>query len=229
MLTQVEATVQELARSPLLPLVERRLHALMQDEQRRRAEFHRAVDEGDPRYDGKKVEFINGEVIEAMPTKMRHLDVGQFLLRLLQTFVDLRRLGKVGYEKAMISLSRNDYEPDICFWSAAKASMFKPDQARFPAPDFIVEILSPSTKKIDRDIKFKDYAAHGVAEYWIIDPERQAIEQYILRGDEYAARATITQGSVDCHVLAGFKFPLVAIFDADANLAALQLMLAAKT
>ncbi|MEW5718260.1 MAG: Uma2 family endonuclease, partial [Chloroflexota bacterium] len=98
-------------------------------------------------------------------------------------------------------------------------------QARFPAPDFIVEILSPSTETIDREIKFKDYAAHGVAEYWITDPERQIVEQYTLRDDEYALAASIGDGTISSVVLGGFQIPLAAIFDADANLAALRQML----
>lgn len=221
-MSQIEKTVRELARSPLLPLVEQQLRALMEDEQRRRAEFHRAVDDGDPRYYGKSIEFINGEVVTMSPVQRRHGQAGQYLLQLLQVFVRLRRLGEVGFEKWMISLTRNDYEPDICFWRANKAAAFTPTQARFPAPDFIVEVLSPSTERIDREIKFKDYAAHGVAEYWLVDPEQQTIEQYVLRGDEYMLRATINQGTVSSVVLDGFTIPLRAIFDTDANLAVLQ-------
>jgi Uma2 family endonuclease len=222
MIPQVEATVEELVRSPLLPFIERRIHAFVEEEQKRRAEFHRAIDALDPRYYGKKIEFINGEVMEVMPAKMRHWEIGQYLLRLIQTFVDLWRLGKVGYEKAMISLSRNDYEPDICFWNVSKSSTFDSNQARFPVPDFIVEILSPSTEKVDRVIKFKDYAAHGVAEYWIVDPEREMVEQYFLRNEEYVLNATLSDGVITSRVIDGFQIPARAIFDTDANLAALQ-------
>ena len=199
----------------------------MEDEQKRRAVFHRAIDAGDPRYEGKQVEFINGEVLEMSPIQRRHGKAGQHLLKLLETFVQMRHLGEVGFEKWMVSLTRNDYEPDICFWSARKASAFTSTQARFPAPDFIVETLrvSPSTETIDREIKFKDYAAHGIAEYWIIDPERQIVEQYTLRGDEYAQVAAISAGTVSSLVLPGFQIPLAAIFDADANLAALRQIL----
>ncbi len=225
MTSQVETTVKELARSPLLPFVQRQIDALMADEQRRRAAFHRAVDANDPRYYGKQIEFINGEVVEMSPAQRRHGNAGQLLLRLLQTFVQLRHLGEVGFEKWMVSLTRNDYEPDICFWHAAKAAAFTPTQMRFPAPDFVVEILSPSTEKMDREIKFRDYAAHGVAEYWIIDPEHQVVEQYTLRDDEYMLVAAIRDGMVSSSTLPGFQIPLAAIFDADANLAALRQIL----
>lgn len=42
-------------------------------------------------------------------------------------------------EKATIGLTRNDYEPDICFFTAEKAAQFTEDQMIFPTPDFVVE------------------------------------------------------------------------------------------
>jgi Uma2 family endonuclease len=222
MIPQVEATIEELVRSPLLPFIERRIHAFVEEEQKRRAEFHRAIDALDPRYYGKKIEFINGEVIDAMSVQKKHGKAGQSILRLLETYVEAHRLGEVGFEKWMISLSRNDYEPDISFWAVTQSAAFKPNQARFPVPDFIVEILSPSTEKVDRVIKFKDYAAHGVAEYWIVDPEREMVEQYFLRNEEYVLNATLSDGVITSRVIDGFQIPARAIFDTDANLAALQ-------
>ncbi len=102
MLTQVEDAVKELARSPLLPFVQRQIDALTEEEQTRREVFHQAIDAGDPRYYGRKVELINGVVRGAVPVQMQPADTGQSLLRLLQTFVELRRLGKVGYAKRIL-------------------------------------------------------------------------------------------------------------------------------
>lgn len=82
----------------------------------------------------------------------------------------------------MISLSRNDYEPDICFWRKEVSDQCLEDQMHFPAPDFIIEITSPSTEKIDRNEKFIDYAAHQVKEYWIVDPQKKTVEKFI---DQY--------------------------------------------
>lgn len=66
----------------------------------------------------------------------------------------------------------------MCYFGLGKAAHISPDQLYYPAPDFVVEVLSKSTEKNDRDIKFADYAAHGVAAYWLVDPLRQQIEQY---------------------------------------------------
>ncbi|MEZ4636403.1 MAG: Uma2 family endonuclease [Caldilineaceae bacterium] len=97
------------------------------------------------------------------------------MLVLLDTYVNAHQLGYVGYEKAVGLLSRNDYEPDICFFNAATAAVFEPDQMRFPAPDFVVEVLSAPNSRPMIGIKFEDYAAHGVREYWIIDPDAETV------------------------------------------------------
>lgn len=131
-------------------------------------------------HENEKAEFIFGDIIYQSPVKMRHWNVCTMLTTFLNAHVIQYQLGKVGMEKVMISLTRNDYEPDICFFIAERAVKFTPDQMHFPAPDFVVEIISPSTEKTDRGIKFIDYAAHGVREYWIIDHMEQILEQYIL-------------------------------------------------
>lgn len=50
------------------------------------------------------------------------------------------------------------------------------------APDLVVEILSPGSRKRDRMIKQDVYAEFGVPEYWIVDPETRTLEQYQLDG-----------------------------------------------
>jgi Uma2 family endonuclease len=140
----------------------------------------------------------------------------------------VHRLGYVGFEKIMVSLTRNDYEPDICFFGTAKAAAFTPDQMRFPAPDLVVEVISESTERNDRGVKFEDYAAHGVQEYWIIDPDAETLEQYRLPEDSDAYQLVIKAmtGQVRSFAIPGFEVPVRAIFDPDANQAALQTLLA---
>lgn len=50
----------------------------------------------------------------------------------------------------------------------------------YGAPDLIMEILSPATRKIDMNIKHSKYAAAGVREYWLIDPDKKKIVVYDL-------------------------------------------------
>ena len=122
----------------------------------------------------------------------------------------------------MISLTRNDYEPDLCFFRKETAQAFTPDQMLFPAPDFIAEILSPSTAARDRGIKFEDYAAHGVGEYWLLDPETEVVEQYVLEGGRYALRLKSGSGEIESTMIDGFLIPVRALFDDVAHLREVQ-------
>ena len=127
-----------------------------------------------------KAEFINGEIVIHSPVRRRHWKANDLLYSLLSFYVRFKQLGETGTEKVMITLSRNDYEPDIVFFDKKKVANFKDDQVLFPPPDFIVELLSPKTAKHDRTIKLVDYAYHGIPEYWIVDPVKKRVEQYLL-------------------------------------------------
>ncbi len=50
----------------------------------------------------------------------------------------------------------------------------------FGAPDCVIEVLSPSTKKKDMQLKYYKYANAGVREYWMIDPQKKTVVQYDL-------------------------------------------------
>lgn len=218
----MDSLLEQMLDSPRLRLYYDEIAALLADEQRRREAFYARLGEDD------KAEFINGVVVVHAPVRLIHNTVGTNLLVLLQACVQRHNLGAVGYERLLIALTRNDYEPDICFFGQAKARQFLPDQVRFPAPDFVVEILSPSTKQTDRTTKFDDYAAHGVAEYWIIDPEAETVEQYTLDGTEqrYRLQHQAQTGNLQSHAVPGFTIPIRAIFDSAEQSAALQQLLA---
>ena len=96
---------------------------------------------------------------------------------------------------------------------------------RFPAPDFVVEVLSVSTAAIDRGVKFEDYAAHGVSEYWIIDPDAETVEQHRLAGDRYELAIKAQTGELRSVAVPGFVIPVRAIFDEQINQATLRQLL----
>lgn len=219
-IAQLDAPLlEQLLNSPRLPAVVQHLHELLDDEAQRRADFIDTVAESE------KAEFINGEKVVHSPVKLRHNAVTKRLLVLLDAHVTSHGLGYVGYEKVMISLTRNDYEPDICFFNAGAAAAFHPDQMRFPAPDFVVEVLSVSMAAIDRGVKFEDYAAHGVREYWLIDPDTETVEQYRLTNDSYQLAIKAQTGELRSHAVPGFVIPVRAIFDEHLNQATLRQLL----
>ena len=211
---------QQLLRSPRLPEAVRRLQAVARAEAKQRRYFYDVITEQ------QKAEFINGEIIVHSPVKLRHSIASENLFTLLMMYVRKHSLGAVFHEKILIVLTRNDYEPDICFFCADKAASFTPAQSKFPAPDLAVEVLSESTEAADRGIKFEDYAAHGVGEYWIVDPVAETIEQYLLHEGVYGLAVKVKTGTIASAVVAGFEIPVRAAFDAATQLAALQAILA---
>ena len=205
--------------SPALPTLVERLRRTLADEAERRAAFRETLE-------GEKAEFINGEVIVHSPARARHIAATKRILKLLDTYVQVHDLGWVGVEKALVALTRNDYEPDVCFFGREKAAAIRPETLEFPAPDLVVEVLSPSTERRDRGVKFEDYAAHGVDEYWIVDAERETVEQYLLEGEAYDLAMKSGTGTLAARSVEGFAIPVRAVFDDAANLDALRAILA---
>lgn len=201
-MTTVDALLQE----PNLPDLLQELNQAWEDEQRRRHQFWADADEG------VKAEFINGEIIHHSPVYGRHWMASTQLTRRLVPHVYDNRLGQVAYEKVMVRLTRNDYEPDICFWTNERAEGFEEKQSVFPAPDFVVEILSDSTRKRDYGVKFTDYARHGVREYWIVDPDQRTVEQYLLNGDAFQLAQKLKEGLLRSEVVAGFQISMQELF-----------------
>ena len=216
----VASAVQQLLHYPRLPIVMEELQAMLEAEREKRERFY------DEMKEEQKVEFINGEVIVHSPVKLRHSLISQNLFTVLSIYVRQHELGLVGHEKWLITLTRNDYEPDIVYFGPEKAQTLTPDQTRFPAPDLVIEVLSPSTESKDRGIKFRDYAAHGVTEYWIVDPDEEMIEQYILKDEAYHLRVKTNTGVVRSTAIEGLAVPVRAAFDEAEKLAAVRAMLA---
>jgi Uma2 family endonuclease len=206
----MEALVQEAMKSEKFGLYWAQMRDAWEAEQRRRVAFLEKITEND------KAEFINGEEIFHSPSRESHNAVLATLAELLSPYVRSRKLGRIRGEKAMISLTRNDYEPDLSFFSMEKIKKLDKNTMRYPAPDFVVEALSPSTAKNDRGVKLKDYAKHGIAEYWIIDPDEEILEQYILKSETYELILKSGSGNVRSRAIEGFEIPIRALFDDEA-------------
>ncbi|GAB2585874.1 Uma2 family endonuclease [Spirosoma areae] len=214
--------VAELLDAPDAKLIIERVQAVLNNEATKRQAFYEWLQ------DDVKAEFINGEVIMHSPVKRRHLRANGNLTTLLRVYVQMHDLGEVDTEKALITLTRNDYEPDICFWRKDIADEFTDDTMKHPAPDLVVEILSKGTAKRDRGIKFEDYAAHGVREYWLVDPIRQVVEQFRL-DEEFMAFDAVgnfhLNDTLTALTVRGFAIPIRAIFESEANALTLRALL----
>ncbi|MBI3741330.1 MAG: Uma2 family endonuclease [Chloroflexi bacterium] len=164
--------------------------------------------------DGKRHELIDGEHIMTPAPETKHQDTVGNLFALFRGFVRQNKLGRVFVAPVDVVFSEYDViEPDIVFVSANRKQIITKTNIR-GAPDLVVEILSPSTKEIDRKTKFKLYEKYGVREYWIIDPDAETIEIYALRAEGYVLFQKFSRGdSVRSDVLSGFACMVDELFE----------------
>ena len=217
------AIVEQVLEYPDAYLTIQQIQAALPEERQKREAFYNDIT------DEFKYEFINGEVIMHSPVKKMRNECTGFLYQLLNVYVRRHKLGFVGVEKIMTALTRNDYEPDICFFGREKADAFSKKQMLFPAPDLVVEVLSDGTAKRDRGIKFTDYQAHGVEEYWIIDADEGVVEQYHLVDDTYQLILKSGEGHIRSFAVKGFVIPIPAIFDEDVNMQTMAAILQSES
>jgi Uma2 family endonuclease len=213
--------IKEILRMPNAALLISEMQTALQQEKENRKKFYETVEEN------TKMEFINGEIVMQSPVTLWHNRATVRLISLLNMYVFVNKLGIVGVEKLLIRLTRNDYEPDVCFFGIEKANSFASNAKIFPPPDFVVEVLSPSTEKIDREIKFVDYAAHHVAEYWIVDSEKEIVEQYFLGEDGvYELNLKAKDAVIYSKAIDKFAISIKALFDDAATAIEMQKILA---
>jgi Uma2 family endonuclease len=216
---KMEAVLEPIYKSNNFYIFYEELKSLYDSEVKKRQRFYDEITES------QKAEFINGEILMHSPVKIEHNQASLLLCMLMKSFVAKNHLGFVGIEKILVHLTRNDYEPDICFFANEKANKFKKGQMLFPAPDLVVEVLSQSTEYNDRVIKFDDYAKHGVNEYWIIDSQSEIIEQYLLNNGTYELLLKSNNGIINCKTIEGFEIPIISVFNENENLKALKELL----
>ena len=217
-------TAEELARRHDAEELVRAVEKQLRHERQRRLAFYDWLDED------RKAEFIDGEVVVHSPVVKRHADVSKRLTVLLDLFASRPPIGWVATKKVLVQLKRDDFEPDVAFWKAERAAAFAEDQLFFPAPDFVVEVLSPSTARYDRNEKFVSYAANGVPEYWIVDAAKREVECYDLAEDgTYSLRERVAEsGRVRSEVVDGFEIPARALFEETAKYDAIAAVFASQ-
>jgi Uma2 family endonuclease len=157
-------------------------------------------------HDGKRHELIDGEHLVTAAPNTRHQRVVTRLTGLLWSFVQSRRLGEVFVAPFDVVFSETDVvEPDLLFVSHARAADTLTDLNMRGAPDLVVEVGSPSTRKVDETTKRRLYERYGVAEYWVVDPELDEIKVYRLAGDRFERVALLAAEQGD--VLTSPMFP----------------------
>ncbi|MFQ3648308.1 MAG: Uma2 family endonuclease [Aggregatilineales bacterium] len=162
------------------------------------------------------IQLINGEVVISMPPVLKHQAIVGEILYLLMTTA--RRLGGKAYTSPVeVQLDdHNVFEPDVVFVSTDNLDITRRSDKRIiGAPDLVVEVLSPSTAKLDRQEKFQAYEAHGVKEYWIVDPAHEVVEVWNIGADgRYERRGVFADDDSLVSTVLGEQIGVRAIFNA---------------
>jgi Uma2 family endonuclease len=85
--------------------------------------------------------------------------------------------------------------PDIAGWRRSRLPRIPTDHRFMVVPDWVCEILSPSTESKDREVKMPIYAHFGVAYAWLIDPRAHTMEAYALEGGAWREIGRFAGGS----------------------------------
>jgi Uma2 family endonuclease len=136
--------------------------------------------------DGRRYELHDGELSVTPAPSPRHQQVSGALYLILKPYVAARELGEVLYAPIDVILADTTIvQPDLVYLDPTRAHLVS-DRGIEGPPTLVIEILSPSTTRIDRGIKTDLYRRHGVPYYWIVDVEARTIEAYGLAEGRYA-------------------------------------------
>lgn len=126
-------------------------------------------------------EIIHGTLYSQPRPRPRHVRASTRIGARLDGPFDLGEGGPGGWwilDEPELHLGGDVLVPDLAGWKRERMPRL-PDAAWFElAPDWVCEVLSPSTARTDRVLKLPRYAAEGVAHCWLIDPDARTLEAY---------------------------------------------------
>ncbi|MCM1214692.1 MAG: Uma2 family endonuclease [Lachnospiraceae bacterium] len=129
--------------------------------------------------EGRHAELFDGQMYDMAPPGWRHQSLSGKLYQTIANYID----GKGGQCEVLaapfaVFLNKdniNYFEPDI---SVICDRSKLDEKGCHGAPDWIIEIVSPSSKQKDYVKKVLKYGTTGVREYWIVDPEKKCVTVY---------------------------------------------------
>jgi Uma2 family endonuclease len=162
--------------------------------------------------DGRRYEVIDGElyVAPAPDIPQQRVSRNTFLL----VWPTAGQLGELFYAPCDVIFSDEDVllQPDLIFVAHDRSEIVT-QRALEGAPTLVVEVLSPSTRRRDLDLKRRRYAYYGVLEYWQADPATRTMRVLVLDGDEYSERGVFGVGDeLTTPLLPGLRIPVAQVF-----------------
>jgi Uma2 family endonuclease len=165
--------------------------------------------------DGARHELVDGEHYVTPSPNTRHQRILGRLHFLIATWLETHPIGQVFFAPYDVVLSNFDIvEPDLLYLSNERATTVLTALHARGVPELVVEIGSPGTRKRDETIKRRLYERTGVSEYWMIDPEADAIRVYRRAGDNFENPVELSREAGDVlttPLLPGLAMPLATI------------------
>jgi Uma2 family endonuclease len=162
-----------------------------------------------------RAEIMDGEVVAMAPPSAPHQAVVGELFYRIRTFLEGKPCKVYPAPYAVRLKPQEDgsddtvLEPDVVVvCDPAKRDR----QGCKGAPDLIIEVLSPSTARYDRIVKYRKYQEAGVREYWIVDPDTQSIQVCVLENGRYVVSMYDEADTAPVSVLPGCGIVVKDIF-----------------
>lgn len=133
---------------------------------------------------GVFLELVDGEVAVSPSPMPEHSYTEKMLSHLLLQHIRNRKLGRLYGDVDTIFGEYDVRRPDLLYYATNRIHLIGKKAMEGP-PDLAVEIISPSSQRIDRRNKFEQYAGGGVAYYWIVDPAKKTAEAFKLSRGKY--------------------------------------------
>jgi Uma2 family endonuclease len=166
--------------------------------------------------DGKRHELIDGEHYVTPSPNLRHQAIAGHLHLTIGTWLRDHPVGRVFFAPLDVLFSRFDVvEPDLLYVSNERAPELLSGQYVTGAPDLVVEIGSPGTRRRDETIKRRLYERSNVVEYWVVDPDIDVIRAYRRSGDRFERAVELSAEARDVlttALLPGLTIPLAEVF-----------------
>ena len=135
--------------------------------------------------DRNRYEILDGELSVTPAPRTKHQKVLGNLHRLLANYVVANQFGTIFIAPTDVILAPTTVvQPDLIFIGNDRRGIVT-ERAIEGSPTLLIEILSPTTQRTDRETKAQLYAKYAVPHYWLIDPDQPTIEAYELAGDQY--------------------------------------------
>ena len=149
-----------------------------------------------------RAELIDGQIYYMSAPSRIHQEILMFLSKIIANYIDSKKGPcKVYPAPFAVKLFEDDnrtvVEPDI---SVICATNKLTDRGCTGAPDWIVEIVSPSNSSHDYIRKLNLYADAGVREYWIVNPMNQSVYVYFLEEDKFRTSAYTFQDKIKVNI-----------------------------